>query len=287
MMLVTDFIDLSKISGNTNPYLTFIILELICMGLPAVLFCLLRGNEYIPTLGLRMIKLRHITISVYGLVLIISGGIALSILMYSLFPEAFAASGMEMKNLSIAEYTSKDSIYAALAFAIIPAILEEFLFRGVVRSEYSKYGALSAVLISSLLFGMLHFSPVRLPIYMFSGVVLCLLAGACNSIIPTVIVHLANNIFVLYFEKYIYKIAGKHSGGLILLTFIVVSVMLLSAIMFFMRAEKLYREFAVANRPSPLVKKVKISDSPLLLQAILSPSLLIFVIFFAVASFIL
>ena len=287
LMLATSYIDISKISKNTNPYLTVMILQLICIGLPAVFFCLLRPQEYRHTLGLRIPKVRHITISVYALIMLVSGGIALSILMYMLFPEAFSASGMDMKNLNIAEYTDKDSIYAALTFAILPAILEEFLFRGVVRSEYSKYGALSSVLLSSLLFGMLHFTPVRLPIYVFSGIVLALLAGACNSIIPSVLVHIANNLFVLYFEKYIYKIAGKHSGGLTLLAFIVVSVLLLAAILFFGRAQSLHREFAMENRPSPLIKKVKISDSPLIVQSILSPTLLIFVVLYVAAAFLL
>lgn len=287
MMLATNYIDISKISKNTNPYLTVMILQLICIGLPTVFFCLLRGNAYRPTLGLRVPRVRHITISVYALIMLISGGIALSLLMYTFFPEAFSASGMDMKNLTISEYTNKDSIYAALTFAILPAILEEFLFRGVVRSEYSKYGAVASTLLSSLLFGMLHFTPVRLPIYVFSGIILALLAGACNSIIPSVLVHISNNIFVLYFEKYIYKIAGKHSGGLALLTFMVVSVLLLAAILFFGKAQRLYREFAMENRPSPLIKKVKISDSPLLLQATLSPTLLIFVVFYVAASILL
>ena len=82
-MLATNYIDISKISKNTNPYLTVMILQLICIGLPAVFFCLLRGNAYRPTLGLRVPRVRHITISVYALIMLISGGIALSLLMHT------------------------------------------------------------------------------------------------------------------------------------------------------------------------------------------------------------
>ena len=134
---------------------------------------------------------------------------------------------------------------------------------------------------------MLHFSPVRLPLYLFTGIVLALTAGAADSIIPTVLIHIANNLFVLYFEKYIYRIAGKHSGGLILLTFIVVLITFISAILFFAKAENLYWEFSVANKPSPLRKKVSAADSPLFVQAILSPTLLLLVVFWIVVSFIL
>lgn len=287
MMCAAEHLDIGKISGDASPYLTLAILQLICIGLPTVFFCLLRGTEYRSQLGVRMMRVGHITLSVYSLILIISGTMALSLLMYSLFPEAFAASGMDSKNGEMAALGVGDSIYAALTFAILPAILEELLFRGVVRAEYSKYGGAAAVLLSSLLFAFLHFSPVRLPLYLFTGIILALTAGAANTILPTVIIHVANNLFVLYFEKYIYRIAGKHSGGLILLTFIVVLIMLISAILFFARAEKLYREFAVENRPSPLVKKVTAADVPLLGQAFLSPTLLILAAFWAVASFLL
>ncbi|MBQ2730360.1 MAG: CPBP family intramembrane metalloprotease [Clostridia bacterium] len=287
MMCCADFLDISKISGDASPYLTISILQLICIGVPTVFFCILRGNEYRSQLGLRLMRVKHITLSVYALLFIVSGTMALSLLMYSAFPEAFAMSGMDSKNGEIAALGVGDSIYAALTFAILPAILEELLFRGVVRAEYSKYGAAASVILSSVLFALLHFSPVRFPLYFFTGIILAMTASAANTIIPTVVIHVANNLFVLYFEKYIYKIAGKHSGGLTLLVFMVVSVMLISAILFFGKVERLYREYAANNRPSPLVKKVTIADSPLIVQAILSPTLLLLIVFWVVASFLL
>ena len=138
---------------------------------------------------------------------------ALSLLMYNLFPEAFAASGMDSKNAVITQYTTGDSIYAAVTFAILPAILEELLFRGVIRAEYSKWGAASAVILSSVLFAFLHFSPVRFPLYLFTGIVLALTAGAADSIMPTVIIHVMNNVFVLYFEKLILSDESMSSSG--------------------------------------------------------------------------
>ena len=287
LMCAVDYIDISKISGDSSPYLTISILQLICIGVPTVFFCILRGNEYRSQLGLRLMRVRHITLSVYSLLFIVSGTMALSLLMYRAFPEAFAMSGMDSKNGEIAALGVGDSIYAALSFAILPAILEELLFRGVVRAEYSRYGAASAVILSSVLFGLLHFSPVRFPLYFFAGIILAMTASAANTIVPTVIIHVANNLFVLYFEKYIYKIAGKHSGGLTLLVFIVVCVMLISAILFFGKAEGLYRDYAQENRPSPLVKKVTVADSPLIIQALLSPTLLLLIAFWAIASFLL
>ena len=44
----------------------------------------------------------------------------------------------------------------ALATAVVPLFVEEFLFRGVILSQFRKYGDVFAVIASALLFGLLH-----------------------------------------------------------------------------------------------------------------------------------
>lgn len=282
-----NYLDISKISENTNPYLTIMILELCCLGLPTVFFCLLRGGGYRGTLRLRPMKLRHISMSVYALLLLISASIALSILMYRLFPEAYVASSMSTISGSMSSYTQADSIYAALAFGVLPALLEEFIFRSVVLGEYSTYGGACAVIMSSLSFAMLHFNPVRFPLYFLCGIILGVTVCATGSVVSAALIHTANNVFVLYFESYVYKVAGKHSGGLILLTFIVVSAMLIFAVMFFARAQRLYEQMGYDNKPSPLIRVREAGSAPLLIQALVSPTFIILVIFYLVASFLI
>lgn len=43
-----------------------------------------------------------------------------------------------------------------IATAIVPPFVEEFLFRGVILSQFRKYGDAFAVIASALLFGLLH-----------------------------------------------------------------------------------------------------------------------------------
>lgn len=282
-----NFIDIARISQSVNPYLTIMVLELCCVGLPAVFFCLLRGGSYRGSLKLGFMKPGHISISVYALLLIICASISLSILMYRLFPEAYAASAISTTSGSVAAYGQVDSIYAALAFGILPALLEEFLFRSVVLAEYSTYGGVCAVIMSSLSFAMLHFSPVRFPLYFTCGLILAIVTCATGSVLPSMLIHTANNVFVLYFEGYIYKVAGKHSGGIILLTFIVVSAMLIFAVLFFSRAQRLYEKMGNDNKPSPLIRVRQPGSAPFLVQALVSPTFIILVLFYLVSSFLL
>lgn len=269
-----NLIDVEAISQNTNIYLTIMVLELIILGIPAVFFCILRGGGYSHGLRIRMMKTRHITITVWAFLFMTSGSIVLSFIMYYFFPDAFVASAITG---GLTAETSR--LYLLITFALLPALLEEFIFRGILSAEYSSYGASVAVIMSSLCFGLLHFSFVRLPIYFFMGVILSLTAGATRSLMPSILIHAANNAFVLFFETYLYRIAGKHSGGLILLAFLIGVATLVFAILFFSRAEKLYYRYGVMNRPSPMLRKRKPGELSLPAQAFLSPTFILFVVF--------
>lgn len=269
-----NLIDVEAISKNTNIYLTVMVLELIILGVPSAFFCILRGAGHSQGLRVKMMKTRHVTITIWAFLFMTAGSIVLSFLMYYLFPDAFIASA-----LSSTVNGSASRLYLLITFALLPALLEEFLFRGVISAEYSSYGASVAVIMSSLCFSLLHFSFVRLPIYFFMGIILALTAGATRSLLPSVLVHAANNAFVLFFETYLYRIAGKHSGGLILLAFLIGAATLIFAILFFSRAEKLYYGYGVMNRPSPMIRKRKAGELPLWAQAFLSPTFILFAVF--------
>ena len=274
LLTAAHLINIESISKNTNVYLTQMVMELIVLGVPAAFFCLLRGGGYIEGLRLRGMGARHLTLTVWAFLFLAGGVTLLSLGMYLLFPNAFAAS-----SLTSGAVGDGTGLYMLIAFALLPALLLEFLFRGVVCAEYATYGAGIAVLLSSLSFGLLHFSFVRLPIWFFMGLVLALTAGAARSLLPAILVHGLGNTLLLFGEPYLYRIAAKHSGGLVLFTFFIGALTLVSAIMFFSRAEGLYYEYGTANLPPPLIRKRGKQELPLFAQAMFSPTFLLFVLF--------
>lgn len=275
------FVDINTISGASNPMLTITVLQLVIIGIPSVFFCLLRGHDYSKKLRLRFIPARHITMTVYSLVFTVFGSMALSLMMYKLFPSAYDTGS------AFVSYTAVETggaIYAAVTLALVPAILEEFLFRGIISAEYSTYGAAVSIIMSSVMFSMLHMSFVKLPIYLFTGVILALTAAISDSIFPSMLVHGLNNIFVLFLEPYLYKIAAKSDSGLALMMFIVGALMLLFAVLFFMKAESLYGDRAYANEPAPLIRKKKDNEYPHMVQALISPTFIILAVFYVILS---
>ena len=88
-----------------------------------------------------------------------------------------------------------------LIFALIPAICEEFAFRGFILSGLEhQHRVRSAILLSALMFGFLH---VLLSLFqqLFNatllGMVLGLLAVRSRSILPGIVFHFLNNAFAV------------------------------------------------------------------------------------------
>lgn len=76
---------------------------------------------------------------------------------------------------------------------LLPAFLEELLFRGFILGNLRKYGEFPALLISSLAFAFMHGTFLQMPFALLSGLVLGFIYLKSNSILPSIIVHFLNN----------------------------------------------------------------------------------------------
>ncbi len=87
-----------------------------------------------------------------------------------------------------------------LTFALLPAIFEEILFRGILLNCFTGMKRIFAVLISALLFALYHQSLVQFVYQFIYGVALAYLAISAKSIIPCMIAHFLNNFAVILFN---------------------------------------------------------------------------------------
>lgn len=267
-------------SLGSDTYLTLAIVQLIVYALPSVFFCRLRGKEFTPRLRLRFFKPTHLFLMLFALLAILTGSALLNIGMMSLFPDAEYASAAA--SYAGASGSFSGTVYALIAMCILPALLEEFLFRSIITAEYESVSVPCAVLMSSLLFAMMHLSFVRLPACFFSGVILCLTMYATRSVIASMVVHAANNIVTLFVDRYLYTAARELGERGVLLTFILVSVLLLSLILFSMSAQNAYTVYGVTNVPSPYVRRKKRGESVWAFEAIFAPPFVFLVVLFVI-----
>jgi membrane protease YdiL (CAAX protease family) len=86
--------------------------------------------------------------------------------------------------------------------ALVPAFCEEFLFRGVFLTNLIPFGKNNAILISALLFSLMHENPAQALFAFVAGILLGLIYIKTGSIWNCIIVHLINN-FVSLLESII------------------------------------------------------------------------------------
>lgn len=86
-----------------------------------------------------------------------------------------------------------------LVGALLPAICEEFFFRGyLLQLMLKRFSYTSSIITVSLIFALMHFQVVAfIPLFIF-GIILSVLTLKTQRIIYAVIVHFANNAITLY-----------------------------------------------------------------------------------------
>lgn len=86
---------------------------------------------------------------------------------------------------------------------IIPSFTEEIFFRGFILNGFAKnYSAKKAIIVSALLFGVIHLNPWQF----FSAFIIGIISGwicvKTNSILPSIYIHLFNNTIYLLTSRF-------------------------------------------------------------------------------------
>lgn len=82
-----------------------------------------------------------------------------------------------------------------ISLSIVPAITEEFVFRGVILGSLRKFGDNFAVFSTALIFGLMHGNIEQFIFAFFLGLYLGFTVIKTNSILPAMIIHFLNNLF--------------------------------------------------------------------------------------------
>ena len=84
-------------------------------------------------------------------------------------------------------------VLAILNYALIPAILEELLFRYIPMRLLAPYSKRGIVIISALFFALIHHNFFVIPYAFVAGVIFMVIDISTESIIPSIIIHFINN----------------------------------------------------------------------------------------------
>ncbi len=90
-----------------------------------------------------------------------------------------------------------EMVLYVISTAVVPALAEEFAFRGVVMGALRKYGDAFAIFASALLFGAMHGNTTQIVFAFVLGLIFAFTDCKANSIIPSVTIHFINNFYAV------------------------------------------------------------------------------------------
>ena len=121
-------------------------------------------------------------------------------------------------------------VLAIVVVGVLPALFEEFLFRGIVLGSMSEINAKAAIIFSSVMFAILHADICGFLGYLFMGFTLSVVTRRTESVLAAVVFHFMNNVTALllgYFNPiFMYEpkiLIALFAGGVLL--FAVVAIL--------------------------------------------------------------
>jgi|GEM_PF-2106152 len=133
-----------------------------------------------------------------GLAVLIAGlSIVGFILVSSGFSELLRTWGYAATGGDIAMNSFTDYLVLVVLLAVIPAVVEELLFRGIILSGLLQFGRVTAVIASAVLFSLFHLNPDQTVFQLIWGIVLGLVVLRTGNLVYTMILHFVNNFLVL------------------------------------------------------------------------------------------
>lgn len=88
-----------------------------------------------------------------------------------------------------------------LMVAVLPALCEEFLHRGILLNETNRIGYKKAIVLSSLLFALIHFNINQVSYAFVLGLLMGMVVVISKSIWPAIIIHFLNNGISVYLSS--------------------------------------------------------------------------------------
>ena len=205
VMAVIVSLFMGAIPAIQNNELASLLLSQLVYAVPMLIY-LLRTQEN-PKKALRLHGLRPVTI------------LLLIVFAYLITPALNVLNAVSMLfstniiNNSLMGIVTEYPLWVGIiAIGAVPAILEESVYRGVLFNEYRKRNPLSGILISGLLFGLMHMNLNQFCYAFIMGVIFALLVEATDSLLASMVVHFtinATSVLISWFAEDAVMAEGK------------------------------------------------------------------------------
>ena len=158
--------------------------------LPGLLFLLIQKINPFKCFGFRVLKPLDVLLSIlFGYTLIPL------ILLLNYVSMLFATNEMQSTSTELAY--NYPIVVQFLLMAVMPACVEEFVFRGILFHMHRKNGVIGAAVVTGVAFGLFHLNFNQFMYAFVLGIILALLVEATSSLFSSMLAHFAVNTYSL------------------------------------------------------------------------------------------
>lgn len=193
-MLITRSTDIDRYTGS----ITFTVAAIM---LPCVILWLFLSIKYEKKelLRQRISVPRSVSAAVIAIGMLGITSVYFSVLIYlsDYFPAIRDSITQYSKMVSDVEITlAGEKILYGIAVALLYPIIEEILFRGIIMQEFlSTMGRIPAIILSGLIFGLMHGQPVQIGYAFICGMIISAVYVYSQSIYLSILTHAVFNFF--------------------------------------------------------------------------------------------
>lgn len=175
---------------NFNDVSVHLLSQILFLAVPPLFLIAVRRYDLKKTLRLKAPRpLEALLMLVISPVMVIAGFCAGFLALFAVK----AIFGRVYLSGEVADFMSKGLLFSLFLVAVVPAICEELLFRGMLLRGLERMGAGWGIFLSGLLFGLFHFDFQRLAAQTLIGFIAAYAVYRTGSIFNGMILHFMNN----------------------------------------------------------------------------------------------
>lgn len=183
VLLSAPFIPWSSITSDST---VLMLISQLLIAAPTILYLVVYKRPYTEVVSFKKIGFFQIVLLVLLTIAVLP---VMSFI--NLVSQLYAS---DVTSSTMTAITSNQPFFISLfTIAVIPAFLEESVYRGMFYQEYRKWNPRAAIILSAFMFGVLHGNLNQFTYAFFMGIVFALIIEATDSIVSSMIIHFIIN----------------------------------------------------------------------------------------------
>lgn len=267
---------------SANAYLvTYMLVYTIAMGFPLPLMALIFRRNIRPFGQRQRVRPGFFLCLIFlGMAICILANFITSYIMTYL--EYFGVPQPEMPDLM--EKEPVGLLLNILTICVLPAFLEEMVFRGYILQTLRPYGDGVALFVSALLFGLMHGNVLQIPFAFVVGLVLGFVVIRTNNIFVAIVIHFLNNFMSTMLDYAGYYLSDAALNVLTIVIFcLLAAVGGVAALVLYLRRSPVMQP---TDAPRSLLSAGERASTVVLQSPVMLISVIVFILLTALSTFI-